>query len=178
MKKNILILSSSPRKGGNSDRLCDEFMRGAIETGHTVEKIRLAEQDIRYCTGCCTCINKQGACVQQDDVNAIVQKMIACDVLVLATPVYFHAMNAQMKTFIDRCCSAYTLIEGKEVYFFASAAGGTSEARKAADSLRVFTDCLKNITEKGLLSATGMWNVGGVEGNPVLKQAYTLGKNA
>ncbi len=178
MKKNILILSSSPRKGGNSDLLCDEFMRGAVDSGHSVEKIRLAEKKIHYCTGCCTCINKQGACAQQDDFNDMMQKMIACDVMVLATPVYFHAMNAQMKTFIDRCCSAYSLVNDKEVYFVAAAAGGTSETRKAVDSLRVFTDCLKNITEKGVLSATGMWHVGGVSGSPVLKQAYTLGKNA
>ena len=43
MSKKVLILSGSPRKGGNSDILCDEFMRGALEAGSTVEKIRIAE---------------------------------------------------------------------------------------------------------------------------------------
>ena len=44
MSKKVLILSGSPRKGGNSDMLCDEFMRGALESGNTVEKIRLSEK--------------------------------------------------------------------------------------------------------------------------------------
>lgn len=51
MSKNILILSSSPRRGGNSDTLCDEFMRGAIESGNHVEKIFLRDKDIHPCMG-------------------------------------------------------------------------------------------------------------------------------
>ena len=52
MSKNVLILSASPRKNGNSDLLCDEFAKGAKEAGHTVEKIFVAEKDIHYCKGC------------------------------------------------------------------------------------------------------------------------------
>lgn len=55
MSKNILILSSSPRRGGNSDTLCDEFMRGAIESGNRVEKIFLRDSNIHPCTGCGVC---------------------------------------------------------------------------------------------------------------------------
>ena len=44
MSKRVLILSGSPRKGGNSDILCDEFLRGAQDAGHTAEKIRVAEK--------------------------------------------------------------------------------------------------------------------------------------
>ena len=53
--KKVLIISASPRKGGNSDLLCDEFARGAAEAGHEVEKIRLAEKKIDYCIGCYAC---------------------------------------------------------------------------------------------------------------------------
>jgi multimeric flavodoxin WrbA len=52
MKKNILTISSSGRKGGNSDLLCDQFAHGAREAGHEVEKIRLAEKKVGYCSGC------------------------------------------------------------------------------------------------------------------------------
>ena len=52
MNKKVLILSGSPRKNGNSDILCDEFMRGAEESGNRVEKIRVAEKNIGYCKGC------------------------------------------------------------------------------------------------------------------------------
>ena len=55
MSKKVLILSSSPRKGGNSDLLCDEFMRGAKESGHDVEKIFIAQKKINYCMGCGVC---------------------------------------------------------------------------------------------------------------------------
>ena len=108
----------------------------------------------------------------------ILKKLISCDVMVLATPVYFHAMNGQMKTLIDRACPVYTLINGKDVYFVVSAAGGMTEAESAAQSLRHFTGSLKNIKEKGVIAATGVWEVGGVNGSQVLKQAYTMGKNA
>lgn len=55
MSKNILILSSSPRRGGNSDMLCDEFMRGAIESGNQVEKIFLHDKTIHSCLDCSVC---------------------------------------------------------------------------------------------------------------------------
>lgn len=62
MSKKVLILSSSPRKGGNSDLLCDEFMRGAKESGHDVEKIFIAQKKINYCMGCGVC-NSTSKCV-------------------------------------------------------------------------------------------------------------------
>ena len=55
MSKKVLILSASPRKGGNSDVLCDTFLRGATEAGHSVEKIFLRDKNIHYCTGCGVC---------------------------------------------------------------------------------------------------------------------------
>ena len=73
--KKVLILSGSPRKGGNSDILCDEFMRGAKESGNEVEKIRVAEKEIGYCRGCYAC-QKTGICAVKDDMAEILQKMI------------------------------------------------------------------------------------------------------
>lgn len=178
MNKNILLISASPRKGGNSDLLCDEFMRGAREAGHEAEKIRLSEQEINYCTGCCACIGNQGACVQQDDMNDIFKKILAADVLVLATPVYFHAMNGQMKTFIDRTCPIYSMIRDKEVYYIVAAAGGQMPVDRAVKSLQVYTNCLSGTKEKGVISVTGIWDAGLVKGTKAIDQSYTMGKNA
>ncbi len=97
--KKILIISSSPRKGGNSDLLCDRFADGAKDSGHTVEKVFLADMNIRYCHGCGAC-NATHKCVQKDDMALILDKMVNADVIVLATPVYFYSMNGQMKTFM------------------------------------------------------------------------------
>ncbi len=55
MSKKVLILSASPRKGGNSDLLCDQFLRGTKEAGNQAEKIFLRDKKIKYCTGCGTC---------------------------------------------------------------------------------------------------------------------------
>ena len=96
MSKKILILSTSPRKGGNSDLLADAFARGAREAGNTVEKISLSGLRVDFCRGCLSCLNTK-RCVIQDDTAAIVQKMKDADVLVFATPVYYFNMCGQMK---------------------------------------------------------------------------------
>ena len=123
MNKKVLVISASPRKGGNSDTLCDEFMKGAIDSGNTVEKIFLRDKKINYCTGCGLCnTNDYTACSQKDDMALILDKMVIADVILMATPVYFYTMDGQMKTFIDRCCARYTHISNKDFYFIATAA--------------------------------------------------------
>ena len=114
--KKTLILSSSPRRGGNSDTLCNEFLRGAREAGFPAEKIFLGDKAIRYCTGCSVCSLYGKPCPQKDDMSEILDKMLAADVIVMATPVYFYTMSAQMKTLIDRCCGLYTQMQNKEFY--------------------------------------------------------------
>ena len=68
MSKKVLILSGSPRKGGNSDILCDEFLRGTQDAGHKAEKIRVTEKKVAPCSGCYYCSTHGGACVHKDDM--------------------------------------------------------------------------------------------------------------
>ena len=56
MQKKVLILSSSPRIGSNSELLADRFAQGASESGHLVEKITLRDQQIHFCKGCLACV--------------------------------------------------------------------------------------------------------------------------
>lgn len=112
---NVLIVNGSPRAKGNSDLLCDEFIRGAREAGHRVEKISLRENDVHPCRACYACF-KTGACVQKDDMTVILQKVSDCDVLVLASPTYFLTMSGQMKIFIDRLLPKWQDLSGKEAY--------------------------------------------------------------
>ncbi len=179
MAKKVLILSSSPRRGGNSDTLCDEFMRGASDAEHEVEKIFLRDKTIHYCVGCSTCSLHQKPCPQKDDAAAIIEKMVAADVIVLGTPVYFYAMSAQLKTLLDRCCGLYTEMRNKEFYFLASAAEG-EEGREQLmhvfDNMMGFLDCLENPVLKGKVLATGVWHVGEIKGHSALQEAYEMGK--
>jgi multimeric flavodoxin WrbA len=178
MNKNILVISSSPRKGGNSDLLCDQFISGAIASGHIAEKIALREKKINYCTGCGLCLDKEKACSQKDDMAEILEKLEVADVIVLATPVYFYSMSAQMKTFIDRTCAGYTRIMNKEFYFIVSAADPNHSAmERTLEGFRGFTDCLENPVEKSVIYGTSAWNKGDVKRKPAMKQAYESGFN-
>lgn len=179
MPKQILILSSSPRKGGNSDTLCDQFALGAREAGHSVEKVRIPEHRIHYCTGCGVCVGGKSACPQQDDMAGLLDRVIAADVLVLATPVYFYTMAAQMKTFIDRCCARYTEITGKDFYFIATAADGCEPAlERTIEGFRGFLSCLTGSREKGIVYGAGAWGRGEIDGSPAMQVARQFGRQA
>jgi multimeric flavodoxin WrbA len=177
MAKKVLIVSASPRKGGNSDLLCDQFLRGAEEAGNQAEKIFLRDKKINYCTGCGTCQENGGKCVQKDDMAKILEKMVAADVIVMATPVYFYTMNGQMKTFIDRTCPRYTEISDKEMYFIVAAADTSRKAmERTLEGFRGFTYCLDDAKEKGVIYGTGAWKKGDIKGSKAMTQAYKMGK--
>jgi len=142
MTKKILILSSTPRKNGNSGILCERFAEGALEAGHSVEKVVLREKTIHPCTGCYACA-RNGKCAQNDDMAAILDSMVSADAIVMATPVYFYTMCAQMKAVIDRTVARYTEVQGKEFYFIVTAADGSKPAmERTIEGFRGFTSCL------------------------------------
>ena len=178
MSKSVLIISASPRKGGNSDTLCDRFMKGAGEAGHKVEKLHLAELKIDYCSACYAC-KKVGHCVKQDDMIQIIEKMRAADVIVLATPVYFFTMNAQMKTMVDRTLGGAQKpgLENKEFYLIATAADGREAMERTIDGLRGYLDCLPGAKEKGVIYGAGAWQLGDILKNPAMEEAYQMGLN-
>jgi len=176
--KKVLIISASPRKGGNSDLLCDQFLKGAQEAGHQAEKIRLSDYKINFCQGCGVC-NNTHACFQKDDMKLLLDKMIEANVIVLATPVYFYSMNGQLKTFIDRCVPRYTDIAHKEIYYIVAAADTIEKnMKRTIEALRGFTeDCLEGSTEKGIIYGVGAWQKGEIKDTPAFNQAYEAGKN-
>ncbi len=176
MSKRVLILSSSPRKKGNSNALCDRFIEGAIEASHSVEKVVLAEKTINYCTGCYAC-RTHGKCAQKDDMAQILDSMSAADVIVMATPVYFYTMCAQMKAVIDRTVARYTEIANKEFYFIVTAADSNKAAlERTIEGFRGFTACLRGAKEKGIVYGGGAWEIGAVQKTHAMKQAYEMGK--
>lgn len=175
--KNVLILSSSPRRRGNSDTLCDEFMRGVVEAGHAVEKIFLGDKTINYCTGCSMCSLHGKPCPQKDDMAEILEKMLSADIIIMATPVYFYTMSAQMKTLIDRCCGLYTKMTDKEFYFIVTAAeDDKSKIERTIDTFQGFLDCLENPTIKGVVYGLGVWHKGDIEGNKAMSESYLMGQ--
>lgn len=177
MSKKVLILSGSPRKNGNSDILCDEFMKGALESGNSVEKIRVAEQNISYCKACYAC-KGTGSCIIKDDMAQILQKMIDADVIVLASPVYFYSIDAQLKALIDRTVARWLEVKNKEFYYIMTAADEEKESMDTTLAcFRGYADCVEGAKEKGVIYGTGAYEKGEIRNSNCMKQSYEMGKN-
>lgn len=177
MAKKVLILSGSPRKHGNSDLLCDEFMRGALEAGHKVEKVRVQEKNIAYCMACYAC-RDSGNCAIKDDMTEIMQKMIDCDVMVLSSPVYFYSIDAQLKAVIDRSVCRWTEVKNKEMYYIMTAADGERGSMNTTLAcFRGYADCVEGAKEKGIIYGTGVYEKGEVKGKHIMHEAYEMGLN-
>ncbi len=175
MSKKVLILSGSPRRGGNSDTLCDQFAKGAIDAGHKVEKIRVAEKNIGYCRACYACA-ENGECVIKDDMAEILQKMIDADVLVLASPVYFYSIAAQLKAVIDRSVARWTEVKNKELYYIVTAAEPeTAAVETTVACLRGYADCIEGAKEMGVIRGIGAYEIGEILSSPAMEEAYEMG---
>jgi len=174
--KNVLIISSTPRKGGNSDLLCDAFAKGAKEAGNKVTKIRIADRKIGYCTGCYAC-QKTGKCVIKDDAKSVLDKMMAADVLVFASPVYFYSVCAQLKALFDRSVAYYPNITGKQYYFLMTMGDeNKAMAEGTIKAMQGFLDCYDGSKLKGTVVAPGIYEKGAIKGTKYLTAAYKLGQ--
>ncbi len=176
MSKKVLILSGSPRKDGNSDMLCDEFARGARESGNEVEKIRIADKKVGYCRACYYCASHGGECAIKDDMADILQKMIDADVLVLASPVYFYSIDAQLKAVIDRTVARWLEVKDKELYYIATCADTENASVETTFAcFRGYADCVEGAKEMGLIYGTGAYEKGEIASSPAMKEAYDTG---
>lgn len=174
--KRVLIISASPRREGNTDLLADEFARGATEAGANVEKIFLGDYDIHFYDNPAI-LPGDPSSWPDDDAQMITDRMVAADVIVLASPVYFMNINGQMKALIDRTFTRFMEIKDKEFFYITACADPLeSTAMRAIDGFRGFVMCLPNPTERGMVMAIGMGRPGGVKGTQFMTQAYELGK--
>lgn len=175
--KKVVILEGSPRRNGNSSILSDAFARGAEEVGCSVEKINVAGKKISGCLGCNACYHNGGACIQKDDMEEIRGKMLAADVIVLASPIYFYSMTAQMKAVIDRTYAFYQQLEGKTFYFLiACGATDASYTETMLASLHGFTCCVPNAKEGGVVLGINAMGAGEIRGTAAMEQAYEMGR--
>lgn len=175
--KNVLIISTSFRKGGNSESLAEEFARGAQESGNKVEKVYLRDKNIGFCKGCLACVNTN-RCVIKDDAAEIVEKMLAADVIVFATPIYYYEMSGQMKTLLDRGNPMYSADYAfRDIYLLTSAAEDDENVpKRAVSGLEGWIECFPKARLAGTVFAGGVTAVGEIKDRPSLKLAYDMGK--
>lgn len=173
-QKNVLVISASPRRGGNTDLLCDEFIRGAKEVGGNVEKVFLDDYKIDF-------FHEQhehsaDSVSADDQAPLIIEKMANADIIVLSSPVYYMNIDGQLKTLMDRCFRNQGL-GGKEFYYITACADAEdSTAERAIFAFRGFVVCCPNPVERGMVKAIGMGRKGAVEQSQYMQDAYNLGK--
>lgn len=177
--KNILIISTSARKGANSEILADEFKRGAADSGHNVEKVCLYDKNIGFCKGCLVCQSTKN-CVIKDDANAIIEKMLYADAIVFATPIYFYEMCGQMKTLLDRSNPLFPQKYAfSNIYLLAASADEDTAAMDGAvNGLQGWIDCFAQTKLSGVVRGVGATKTGEIQNSPaILQEAYQMGKN-
>ena len=103
--------------------------------------------------------------------------MIDADVIVLASPVYFYSIDAQLKTVIDRTVARWTEVKNKEFYYIVTCADEERESQeRTLECFRGYADCVEGAVEKGVIYGTGVYQPGEVKGKAALIQAYEMGK--
>ena len=98
----VLGIHGSPRRGGNTELLLGEFLRGCREAGAEAEEIFLRKLKISPCLEIYAC-EKDGQCPIQDDMKPLYGKLVEADLLAVASPIFFYAVSAHLKAMIDRC---------------------------------------------------------------------------
>ena len=110
----ITVLFGSPNRHGSTSILVENFVRGATEAGHECEVLDVCHMNIHPCTGCVAC-GYAGPCVQKDDVEQIRAKLVASEMVVFATPLYYYGMSAQLKIVVDRFCAYNSSLNSKHL---------------------------------------------------------------
>ena len=168
----VLVISTSLRANSNSDALADEFVRGAREACHEVEKMTLRGKQMAFCRGCLTCG------VIQDDASAIAAAMHDADVICFATPIYYYEMSGQMKTLLDRSNSLfYSDYHFHDIYLLTTATENDPSVPKRAESgLGGWIACYAHARLAGTVFAGGVQDGGEIAGHEALARAYQMGK--
>ncbi|MBR1784862.1 MAG: NAD(P)H-dependent oxidoreductase [Bacteroidales bacterium] len=175
--KRILIICGSPRKNGNSDLLAARLASGAVEAGHTVETVYIRDLRMGFCHGCLACLPDRKACVQRDDINALLPRVLEADVLVLCTPVYYYSVTGQMKTFLDRLNPLYGHLRGKDVVYMVTAMDDShAQLDRAMDAMQGFVDCFDDMRVRARVYGGGATEKGEVVGTQAYDEAYLVGK--
>ena len=101
MTVTVIGISGSPHRHGNTETLLDSFLNGAAQGGAETDKIILRSMNYTPCRGCNAC-HKTGECIVQDDAEIIIERVMSCDCLAVASPIYSMGITAELKGLIDR----------------------------------------------------------------------------
>lgn len=174
---NIVVLEGSPNKHGSSNILADEFISGAKEAGHSVEVIDVAHANIHPCTGCIHC-GYEGPCSQKDDVDIIRSQILAADMIVFVTPLYYYGMSAQLKTMIDRFCAFNSSIQRKHMKSALISAAWNADGWTFDSLMSQYKTLVRylNFEDRGAVLGKGCGTPSMTRQSEYMKTAYELGR--
>lgn len=174
---DILVIESSPHREGSSNMLAGEFVRGAEEAGHRVTVFDAGHADIGPCRGCDAC-GMDGPCVQRDDMAALREGILAADMMVLVTPLYYFGVSAQLKAVIDRFYAFNGRLTSKHIRSALIVAAWNSDDWTMRDvSAHYRTLCgYLDMEDAGEVLATGCGTPGMTSRSPFMREAYELGR--
>lgn len=141
---DIVVLTGSPRRNGNSAYLAEQFIKGAREKGHNVFRFDCAMHNVQPCRACNAC-GMDGPCVIDDDFETVRQRIIDADMVVFATPMYYFGMSAQIKRVVDRFYAINGRIKGnpkKTAFMMTYADTSEKEAEPMLTHFRTLADYL------------------------------------
>lgn len=183
--KRVLVLLGSPRKKGNSTTLARQITKGAESMGAQVETLYLNGLKISPCQGCYTCQQEERpGCAVNDDMQAVYPKLLESDAWVIASPVYWFSMSAQIKIFMDRCFAMFRDTPEQSPFFNKRIAiamsYGDSDAFNSGcvNALRSFQDAYNYVGAKIVGMVYGSAEKPGEIGSNqnLMQQAEELGK--
>lgn len=180
MSKNILVLTGSPRKGGNSDKLADAFIAGAQQAGHTTQKYTTADKKIKGCMDCKTCFSTGVACSIPDDFNELAPLVEQADMIVFATPLYFFSFPGQLKDAIDKFFSFYfgkRALKIKDCALLACAADPNESSFEGLVTSYKLIAGHWSWKDNGTILVSGVHDKDDILKTDGLKRAEELGKN-
>ena len=180
MSKKIVVITGSPRKGGNSFAMTDAFIQAAEAKGHAVARFDAAMKQVGGCHACETCFKTGKACSFDDDFNTIAPALLEADAVVFTMPVYWYSIPAQIKCVIDKLfsfCVAGKDIAGKECALITCC---EEHDRSVMDGVRIPIErsaALLKWKMVGEVLVPGVLNAGDIEKTDGCKQAAALAEN-
>jgi len=175
MSKHIVVLTGSPRKKGNTEKLVAAFQAGAESAGKTVRVFQTAHMNIGACTGCEYCLEHPESCAIKDDMGEILHALQKVDAIVWASPVYYFSFTAQLKRAIDRM---YPLANENSKQAALLLACADEDTDTAVGAVAIYDRILKYYQwqNAGTIIATGVEHLGDIVGHEALAKAQKLGQ--
>jgi len=177
-KVRVLGLFGSPRRGGNTDLLLEEMLKGAEEAGAQIERTRISGLEFSPCIECHGC-DETGECVLDDDMEMVYPKLLKADCVILASPIFFYGVTAWTKALIDRVQSLWVRKYRLKLPPFFVSVGATKGTRLfdgAMLTVKYFFDAL-GLDSAGQLFFTGVEAKGAIRNHPTaLREAFETGK--